>query len=549
MKHLRLYLFLLIFLCTGIVSAWIYVRYFRSNEAPPLTDVVSKGSVEQLVRARGKVVTQNAYNLSFETGGTIESIMVTEGQSVQEHQSLVQLDTRSLTHDRARLVSVLAQRQAAYDKLLAGARTEEVNITIAKVKSAESALADANQTYTDVSTRALADLSALYQQAPDVLKTASVRADDAVLQRTEAFFTNDDTASPTVKAIFSGAFTDPLETGRVTSGQELLALAKDAVAATNASQTTLDDLLNKADGHLAKIQSFLDTLTSALNQTINVSEDVLATYKLDVNTGRTNVNASRADITALEQKIVVQKQMNQQSRTQAQTAINTAKSALSLAQDELSLQTAGARAQDISAARSAVSEVQDQIASIDDQIAKSTLHAPVAGVVSSLPFKVHEVVRAGEVIVSFSATGQKIESDVSELDIANIRDDGTQKVSLNIDAYPGVTLSGRVVSIDPLEIVKEGDTYYRVNILMDTQDHLTIRSGMSADVLYHVATKQNVLTIPTYFVHKVQGQEMVTVREKDTTRDVAVKTGVTDGDRIEIVSGLTVGQTIVSPSP
>lgn len=547
MKHLRIYLAILVLVCTSVVGFWIYTRYFKSEESASLTFSVNRGSLDELVRARGKIVTQKAYDLAFATSGTIQTILVKEGEHVREQQPLVQLDTRSLVHERARLASVLSQRQSAYDKLLAGTRSEEIKVYATKVQSAEAALTDANQSLGDVQTKTEADLTALYEQVPDLLVSASVNADDAIHQQTEALFSNDNGTSPKLTMMFSNfSYTSELEMDRIVMNQELKALALGASSGANASPRSLDGYLLDAETHLARIQTFLDTLASALNFSINVPDATLTTYKSNINLGRTNVNASRTSITALKQKIAVQKTANQQLLTQAQTTVNTAKNTVKLSQDELSLQSAGALSQDLSSARAAVTEIQDQIGSTDDQIEKSTLKAPTEGTISFVAFEAHEVVQAGVVVVNFSSDGQKIESDVSELDIARIREDGTQLVTIKLDAFPGTILNGHVTTIDTQEIIKDGDTYYRVNVLLGSVDHLNIRSGMSTDVAYHVATVKDALTVPAFVVHKKNGQQIVTVMQNKKKHDVVVKTGVTDGDQMEILEGLTEGEIVVS---
>lgn len=547
MKQLRIYLFALILLCASVVGYWIYTRYFKSADTTSLTFVVERGSLDQLVRARGKVVTKKSYDLSFATSGTIKTILVKEGDVVLEHQPLVQLDTRELGFERARLVSVLSQRQSSYDKLLAGARSEEVAVYITKVQSAEASYKDAQQSADDVQKKAAADLSALYEQAPDVLSSASVNADDAIRQQTEALFSNDDTANPKMTFMTSNTgLTTTLETDRVIMGQELKALSTDVAFASQASPVVLDGLMKNTDAHLAKIQTFLDALASALNTTINLSDTTISTYKTNVNAARTNMNTARTNLTSLQQKITVQKSANQQAITQAQTAIHSAKNALDLSQNELSLRTAGALSQDLNSAFASISEVRDQIAAVDDQIAKTTIKAPTSGTITHIAFEKQEVVQAGVPVIHFSSDGQKIESDVNELDIAKIQEDGTQHVTVKLDAYPEVLLKGHVMSVDALEVVKDGDTYYRTNILLDEEGPFVIRSGMSADVTYYVSTRENILTVPAFVVRKKEDQNVVTVLKDGKTKEVQVKTGATDGDRVEIKEGLVEGDVVVS---
>jgi len=72
-----------------------------------------------------------------------------------------------------------------------------------------------------------------------------------------------------------------------------------------------------------------------------------------------------------------------------------------------------------------------------------------------------------------------------------------------------------------------------------------LKPEMTANVKIIVADKSDVVTIPVEAVVRKAGQLYVTVIKDDgSTQDVPVTTGITDGTRMEIVSGLDAGQTI-----
>lgn len=594
------YLVVLVVVCTIIVLFWVFLRYIKKTDENLLTFKVERGSIEEIVRARGKVVTQKEYELSFPMNGTVKKIFVKEGQEVIQGTPLIELDKKTAELERNRLSAVLAQKEASLSKLLAGTRVEEIKVYETKVANAKNVLADAEkkleeaktQSVTDLQTtndslsnkklslekakaKAEADIASYYGDVPGVLKDAYIKADDAVRQGTEALFTNDDTANPDLTFSVSNlSYKTNAESKRITAGETLSGFSVDISDVDNASSYELDRLLNSSKSRLEIIRSFLDDLSLLLNKTINVSDATIATYKTSVNTGRTNVNTAITNINNLQQNIVVQKaannvsintaqsnyddaknalgtqkNTNQTSLTQAQTAVNAATNALRLAEDEFNLKTSGNRSQEIDSARASVQESQNQLASANEALEKSTITAPADGIVSFVAPEEHEVVTAGQMVVRFSTNGQKIEADISELDIGNISEDGTQKAELLFDAYANTVVTGKIVSVDEQEIMKEGDTYYRVNIMIDEQSEVIIRSGMSADVLIIVSAFENVLHVPSVLVNNKNGKTFVTVLDAKGKREsVEVFTGVSNGDDIEIVSGLEEGQTVVLES-
>ena len=74
--------------------------------------------------------------------------------------------------------------------------------------------------------------------------------------------------------------------------------------------------------------------------------------------------------------------------------------------------------------------------------------------------------------------------------------------------------------------------------------------GMNASVTMLLEIKEDVLIVPARAVQSDNGREVVTVMAQDqtTTTNVPVRTGITNGDRTEIISGLEEGQVVLIPS-
>jgi len=72
-----------------------------------------------------------------------------------------------------------------------------------------------------------------------------------------------------------------------------------------------------------------------------------------------------------------------------------------------------------------------------------------------------------------------------------------------------------------------------------------LKPEMTANVEIIVADRRDVVTVPAEAVSRKGGQQFVTVEKSDgTTEEFAVVVGITDGDRMEIVSGLDAGATV-----
>jgi len=73
--------------------------------------------------------------------------------------------------------------------------------------------------------------------------------------------------------------------------------------------------------------------------------------------------------------------------------------------------------------------------------------------------------------------------------------------------------------------------------------------GMNASVTMLLEIKEDVLIVPTRAIQNDNGREVVTVMSQDQTKttNVPVRTGITNGDQTEIISGLEEGQVVLLP--
>ena len=71
--------------------------------------------------------------------------------------------------------------------------------------------------------------------------------------------------------------------------------------------------------------------------------------------------------------------------------------------------------------------------------------------------------------------------------------------------------------------------------------------GMNAPVPMLLETKEDVLMVPSQAIQSDNGREVVTVLSQETNISVVVSTGITNGDKTEIISGLEEGQVVLIP--
>ena len=135
-----------------------------------------------------------------------------------------------------------------------------------------------------------------------------------------------------------------------------------------------------------------------------------------------------------------------------------------------------------------------------------------------------------------------IEGEVFEQDIANVR--LGQMVHADFDALPGRHLMGRISYIYPT--LDPQTRTVRVRVVLPNPG-LQLKPGMYATIVIAGNERTNVLTVPRSAVLSTGERSIVFVRDTSghlTPREVSL--GGSNDVRIEILRGLTAGETVVS---
>jgi len=134
----------------------------------------------------------------------------------------------------------------------------------------------------------------------------------------------------------------------------------------------------------------------------------------------------------------------------------------------------------------------------------------------------------------------KIVVNVGEKDISKLRKG--KKVRVSVDAYPGESFLGRVMRVAPA--VDPRSRKVKVELEIENKDH-RLKPGMFADVEIIYEEHKNVLVVPRIAVLERGGRKVLFTVEDDRAKLREVKTGVSDEEKIEIVEGLTEGESVV----
>ena len=132
---------------------------------------------------------------------------------------------------------------------------------------------------------------------------------------------------------------------------------------------------------------------------------------------------------------------------------------------------------------------------------------------------------------------------VDELDISALEVGMPAQVKIN--AMGGEKYTATIKEIGNIGTNTGGNSKYTVVLTMDRAKNML--SGMNATVTIVLSTAENVLTVPAAALVERGNQTLVYTgydAENEILLDpVTVKVGVSDGETVEILEGLTEGQT------
>jgi multidrug efflux pump subunit AcrA (membrane-fusion protein) len=121
-----------------------------------------------------------------------------------------------------------------------------------------------------------------------------------------------------------------------------------------------------------------------------------------------------------------------------------------------------------------------------------------------------------------------------------------QKAKITLDALAGRTFAGTIVEIADTGTVSQGGTTFKV--LLDLPEDAALKLGMSATAVITVERRENIVKIPLEALQELGNEQFVYVGKAVDVTSLGdkriVSTGISDGQFVEIRSGLTAGENI-----
>jgi RND family efflux transporter MFP subunit len=175
-------------------------------------------------------------------------------------------------------------------------------------------------------------------------------------------------------------------------------------------------------------------------------------------------------------------------------------------------------------------------------LANTIIRAPVNGFIGKRYLDPGAYASQNTPVVSVVALSTvRMVANLVEKDVSRVRQGTAGEVE--VDAFPGEKFNGRVARVAPLFDAATRTAQMEIEI---PNPSYRLKAGMYARVRLTVDTRPNALVIPRNALVEIDGKQGVFVANGQKANFSAVKTGLQDETRVEVIGGLTDGTRIVT---
>lgn len=548
----------IILIVVGALIYWLYgVTHPTVTQTSYVLTTVKTGTIVSTVSGSGQISPSNQVTINPQASGNVTQVLVKNGQHVSTGQAIAYLNA---TNEYSAVQSAKASLQSAQislQKLQEPATALQLTQDQDSVAKAQASLVtDQTNLQNDYSTN-YSDLVSTYLDLPsiqtrlqdvvtgteaakgaqwnlDYYENATINWDnaDSLSQRASSYAAYD-----AALAAYNKAYADYQLTNQSSSTSTIESM-------TNETYSALQTMQNSLNAMNTFIQFYENQLSNHSQQPVAEAATAITTLSSDITKINSHLSALLADknqITSTKQAIVNDTAtINEGTQTLAQ------------------LQK-GADPLDIQSAQLNVEQQQNALQQAQNNLANYTISAPFSGTIANLNLNVGDEVSTGTSGATLITAQDLATLSLNEVDAAKVMIG--QPATLTFDAIPNLSLTGKIVDVSPLGTVTSGVVSYTIKIAFDSQDP-QVKAGMTVNANIQAAVHSNVLTIPasaivtqgtaTYvqtFTPPLTGAaatSLTGIVSATPPQLVPVVIGISDNTNTEIVSGLTVGEQIVS---
>ena len=209
----------------------------------------------------------------------------------------------------------------------------------------------------------------------------------------------------------------------------------------------------------------------------------------------------------------------------------------------LEVAAAAPKGSDVAVSAAALSRAQARLTAAQVAVEQTRIRAPLPGVVLKRHVEPGEVVQPGEAVLTFAGDGPlqvRIQPDESNLALLRLG----QHALVSSEAFPeqrlGASISRIAPSVDPVRGTVEVD--------LDIDDETDLRPDMTMTVEIEVGRTSSALVVPSWAIRDLgSDRPWVMIAKEGEARRRDVELGLEGDDVVEVVSGLSTDDRVLSP--
>ncbi len=541
MKSRKKYFWFAVIAVIVILGVVIFAVFTKSNAgkgkkagATAQSTVVTKGTISNTIEASGNLEAAVIADITVPTGVTVEEIAVESGDEVKKGQTLAKLNKVSVT---SLLVEVRESLESIEDTLDAGGlsdlETEELEGKESELEAVEDELVKLHKSPVITAT------------TDGIIGEVNVSEDSEVSQNASSG-ADSDTASG------SGTAASQMSTGQGEKDEQILFLAAD-MDSTEEGDSDADDSGNESETEPTVISDYSQLsvktpVTGEAPQTSITQTDMYQgtiswdcsgkTFQGGTIYTATIVLKAKSGYTFSEKQLPIISAASFSWNIYGTGDGNTLKIT---ARYEKTTEKAAStdNSKESSASTGNASNHASGSASGSASKSSSSGTTTGSGDASESDYSYYEA-------VAFTIEKQEkaaVTVDVDELDILSVEEDQTAVITL--DALEDEEYEGTVTKVARSASAGSGSTKYEVQITVPMDENM--RTGMSASAVIQISEAEDVLILPMTALQQ-KGEEVFVYTQQDSDGSLSgektVETGLSDGQNVEIVSGLDEGDTV-----
>lgn len=474
-------------------------------------------------------------------GPKVKEILVEEGDEVKKGDVILKLDTSSIEETMSELEATMASTEEAGALTLQEAQKSysdfkynldnDLNSTVLgaeqAIDSSYAQMVSAQEAYNNEVELNNQGLSATMLNAISSLDNSynNIRNNQLSVEQAEGSVSDADNDLSDAKKDLQDA-KDSLSDAKDAYKENKTAQNKAAVENARAAKEAAQNAVEAAEKTVKAANNQKDQASLSLENAWTNYNDTLAGYEA------AKINEQNALTNYYDQLL-----MAQQSYLNAVDNYNAAVTSAHQTLESYVLKIEQAKLQ----SDNSVNEVRLQ--NYQRQLNDCEVKAPASGIITDVPIKVGDATTLATKLARITNFDKmKVDIKINEYDTLGVSEG--KEVEIEVNAIDK-TYKGAIKHIAKTATIENGVSYFESEVDFDADDD--IKSGMSVEIRMAINDLANVLTVPSAAVSTNEDGSAYVLIKGTGSNPVRqpVTTGETDGTYIQILEGLSEGDTIL----